>query len=223
MPHPHELTLVLVRHGETVGESSIRYHGRNDVALSELGRAQMLAARREIELRFGEVVFDHIFATPLSRASEGAKLIADADANIVTVEEFSEVHFGLFEGLTREEIQARYPLEFEKWRADPLAPTYTYPGGERRAGFTERVERGLASTLKLIEATKRADSERALIVAHRGVIRTIVRALTGAEPAVDLGSIQILARHGLTGHILARDAKWHPLVLDFTAHLDRLA
>jgi broad specificity phosphatase PhoE len=212
MPHPHDLTLVLVRHGETEGESSIRYHGRNDVALSELGRAQMLAARREIELRFGDIAFEHIFATPLSRASEGAKLIAGADASVITVEEFIEVHFGLFEGLTREEIQARYPLEFEKWRADPLAPTYTYPEGESRAGFTERVERGLASTLKLMDASKSATAERALIVAHRGVIRTIVRALTSTEPAVDLASI----------HILARDAKWRPLVLDFTAHLNPL-
>jgi broad specificity phosphatase PhoE len=212
MPHHHDLTLVLVRHGETEGESSIRYHGRNDVALSELGRAQMLAARREIELRFGDVAFDHIFATPLSRAREGAKLIAGADANIITVEEFTEVHFGLFEGLTREEIQQRHPIEFEKWRADPLAPSYTYPEGESRAGFTERVERGLTSTLKIIDASKRADPERALIVAHRGVIRTIVRALIGKEPIVDLASIQILAS----------DAKWRPLVLDFTAHLDRL-
>ena len=212
MTHRHDLTLVLVRHGETEGESSIRYHGRNDVALSELGRAQMVAARREIESRFGDTSFDHIFATPLSRAMEGAKLIAGSDASIITVEEFIEVHFGLFEGLTREEIQQRHPIEFEKWRADPLAPSYTYPEGESRAGFTERVERGLATTLKLIEAAKRAESERALIVAHRGVIRTIVHALTGAEPAVDLGSIQILAR----------DSKWHPLVLDFTAHLQRV-
>ena len=36
--------LILVRHGETEGESSIRYHGRTDVALSELGRAQMRLA-----------------------------------------------------------------------------------------------------------------------------------------------------------------------------------
>ncbi len=72
---------------------------------------------------------------------------------------------------------------------------------------------GLATTLKLIDAAKNADNEFALIVAHRGVIRTIVQTLTGAEPVVDLGSIQILAR----------DAKWHPLVLDFTAHLDRVA
>ena len=211
MSHHHDLTLVLVRHGETEGESSIRYHGRNDVALSALGRAQMIAARREIELRFGDTGFEHVFATPLSRAMEGARLIVGDDSNIITVEEFIEVHFGLFEGLTREEIQQRHPIEFEKWRADPLAPSYTYPEGESRAGFAERVERGLATTLKLIEAAKRAESERALIVAHRGVIRTIVHALTGAEPEVDLGSIQILAR----------DSKWHPLVLDFTAHLQR--
>src|SRR5208282_5591650 len=41
--------LILVRHGETEGESSIRYHGRTDVALSELGRTQMNLAGRAIE------------------------------------------------------------------------------------------------------------------------------------------------------------------------------
>ena len=212
MTRRHKLTLVLVRHGETEVESSIRYHGRNDVALSDLGRAQMLAARREIELRFGDTRFDHIFATPLCRAMEGARLIAGHGANIITVEEFTEVHFGLFEGLTKEEIQERYPIEFEKWRGDPLTPSYTYPEGESRAGFVERVERGIETTLKFIDAAKRAESNSALIVAHRGVIRTIVHALIGAEPTVDLGSIQILAR----------DSLWHALVLDFTAHLDRV-
>ncbi len=213
MTHRHDLTLVLVRHGETEGESSIRYHGRNDVPLSALGRAQMIAARREIELRFGETRFNQVFATPLGRAMEGAKLIVGDEAIIVTVAEFTEVHFGLFEGLTQEEIQARHPIEFEKWRADPLAPSYTYPEGESRAGFIERVEGGLATTLKMIDAAKASEHECAMVVAHRGVIRTIVRALTGAEPTVDLASIQILGR----------DSKWHPLVLDFTAHLDRVA
>ena len=212
MYHSHDLTLVLVRHGETEGESSIRYHGRNDVALSELGRAQMLAARDELQLRFGDLQFTYVFTTPLSRAREGARLIVGHDANVLTIDEFIEVHFGLFEGLTKEEIQERHPLEFEKWRADPLAPTYTYPEGESRAGFVERVERGLATTLRFIDAAKRAERGSALLVAHRGVIRTIVRAVSGQEPTVDLGSIQILAR----------DSKWHPLVLDFTAHLDRV-
>jgi broad specificity phosphatase PhoE len=207
-----DLTLVLVRHGETEGESSIRYHGRNDVRLSKLGRAQMLATRRELESRLGNVRFDHLFTTPLSRAFESARLIAGDAATIVTIEDFIEVHFGLFEGLTADEIRERHPIEFEKWNADRLAPSYTYPEGESRALFAERVERGLLKTLQLIDAAESSESQHILIAAHRGVIRTIVRALTGAEPIVELGSIQILAR----------DPRWHPLALDLTAHLAAL-
>jgi len=38
------------------------------------------------------------------------------------------VHFGLFEGLTADEIRERYPDHFSVWNADRLAPDYTYPG-----------------------------------------------------------------------------------------------
>ena len=68
--------LVIVRHGETVGNSSIRYYGRTDVALSELGRRQMCATRKALAQRFGGIAdpasFAPIFASPLSRAHEGA-------------------------------------------------------------------------------------------------------------------------------------------------------
>jgi len=39
-----------------------------------------------------------------------------------------------------------------------------------------------------------------------------VRSLTGGEPIVELGSIQIVAR----------DSRWRPLALDLTAHLDTI-
>ena len=35
--------IYLVRHGETEGESSIRFHGSNDVPLSDHGRDQIAA------------------------------------------------------------------------------------------------------------------------------------------------------------------------------------
>jgi len=203
------LTLVLVRHGETEGESSIRYHGRNDVPLSDLGRAQMRAARHEIENRFGEVKFNHVFATPLSRAFESATIIAGRASGIIVIEDFTEVHFGLFEGLTSDEIQERYPAEFEAWNADRLAPGYTYPQGESRAEFATRVQRGLAAMLQSIDADQRSEAAVVLLVAHRGVIRAIVRALTKAEPIVDLGSIQVLER----------DGEWYPMQIDQIAHL----
>ena len=197
--------LILVRHGETEGESSIRYHGRTDVVLSELGRAQMRLAGRAIETRHSAKHFAHVFSSPLVRASEGARIVAGDSAPHVTIDEFAEVHFGLFEGLTADEIRQRYPDEFARWNADRLAPTYTYPAGESRADFTNRVEHGLERVLTLW--TPRDDD--ALLVAHRGVIRAIVRKLTRQEPIVELGSI----------HILRFDGSWRAEMLDLTDHL----
>ena len=201
--------LLLVRHGETEGESSIRYHGRTDVALSELGRAQMRLAGRAIAADHGGANFARVFSSPLVRASEGARIVAGESAPLVTIDEFAEVHFGLFEGLTADEIRQRYPGEFARWNADRLAPGYTYPEGESRAGFANRVERGLERMLALW--TPRGDSEAddALLIAHRGVIRAIVRKLTGAEPIVELGSIQVIRF----------DGGWHAEMLDLIDHL----
>lgn len=205
-------TLVMVRHGETEGESSIRYHGRTDVRLSELGRAQMGAAKVELAARMNGTGFARVFSSPMSRAVEGARLITDTNgAGIVTIEEFAEVHFGLFEGLTAEEIRERYPDEFARWRANPLEPDYTYPGGENRRAFAERVRRGLHRMLAAWPA-EISNGGCVLMVAHRGVIRTIAETLAGVEPTVELGSLQILERRG---------DRWHPGALDVTPRLDQ--
>src|SRR5713101_4904325 len=143
----HASRFFLVRHGETEGESSIRYHGITDVPLSELGREQMRGAARAIVARRGEINFGKVFSSPLVRASEGARIITGEATSIVTTEEFAEVHFGLFEGLTADEIRERYPDHFAAWNADRLAPDYTYPEGESRADFAARVERGLERVL----------------------------------------------------------------------------
>jgi broad specificity phosphatase PhoE len=198
--------LILVRHGETVGESSIRYHGRTDVALSDLGRAQMRAAREAIARAHGGLDFARVFTTPLVRAAEGARLIVGEAAPLEVIDEFVEVHFGLFEGLTAEEIRARYPEEYARWNADRLSPAFTYPQGESRAAFAERVGLGVERMLATWPAWERG---RALVVAHRGVIRAIVSRLAGREPVVELGSIQILEF----------DRDWRPAALDLTGHL----
>ncbi len=204
-------TLILVRHGETEGESSIRYHGRTDVPLSELGRAQMRATRAAIRSHHGSLEFEYVFTSPLVRASEGAKLIAGRSARLSVVEDFAEVHFGLFEGLTAEEIRERFPRHYEQWNADRLAPGYTYPEGESRAEFAARVVRGIDRMLA--HWNPRAESpSRALLVAHRGVIRTIVHHLTGHQPSVDLGSIQVVEFERV----------WRATMLDHVEHLRTL-
>src|SRR5271156_3458926 len=98
--HSRGSRLILVRHGETEGESSIRYHGRTDVALTELGRAHMRRPGRAIETHRRANNCARVFSSPLVRASEGARTVSGHTAPLVTIDEFVEVHFGLFEGLT---------------------------------------------------------------------------------------------------------------------------
>jgi len=202
--------LILVRHGETEGQSSTRYHGRTDVRLSYLGRAQMRAARAAL-LKLKATQFHRVFTSPLARAAEGARLIAGDSAQLSVLEEFVEVDFGLFEGLTAEEIRERYPDHYAEWNADRLAPGYTYPQGESRAAFVERVSSGIEKLLSLWRLESHPAST-VLVVAHRGVIRTVVHRLTGNQPGVDLGSIQVLERA----------TAWQALMLDSIAHLKGL-
>jgi broad specificity phosphatase PhoE len=68
------------------------------------------------------------------------------------------------------------------------------------------VERGLERVLAIWTAGIDGD---ALLVAHRGVIRAIVRKLTNQQPVVELGSIQILEF----------DDGWRVVALDSCEHL----
>jgi broad specificity phosphatase PhoE len=215
------LKLALVRHGETVGNSSIRYHGRTDVELSNLGRRQMRAAQSWLKIHLAGARRGPIVASPLRRAAEGASIIAGGATPIIEIEEFVEVDFGRFEGLTAAEIEARYPVDFARWNRDRLDPGFTYPAGESRREFTLRVERGIQRMLELIDRpapaaqstpTTPTPDEAAIVVAHRGVIRIIANRLAGVTPQIELGSIQILQRDNAAG-------SWHPHDLDIVSHL----
>jgi broad specificity phosphatase PhoE len=203
-----KIRLALVRHGETIGHSSIRYYGRTDLSLSDLGRKQMQTAAQALANHFGFKEFDRVFSSPLERAYESARIIAGRSAVISRIADLVEIDFGDFEGLTAAEICSQFPLEYERWQRERLTTDYRYPAGESRAAFIERVEHGLAKMLAEIDSI--AGDIEALLVAHRGVIRAITRHLTGAEPIIDLGSIQLLTY---------RELNWHVEVLDFTDHL----
>ncbi len=175
--------LILVRHGETDGESSIRFHGATDVALSESGRRQMQLASR----RIGPDTFDTVVASPLRRSWASA-WIAGRGAQVDLMPEFREVDFGRWEGLTLEEIEGRDPVAFADWQSG--ADGFEYPGGESRADFHARVSAGLA---KLLAGPART----ALVVVHKGVIRAIAAELTGQEidgEAPELGGIVEVTR-----------------------------
>ena len=158
--------LVLIRHGETDGQSSVRLYGATDVDLSPEGREQMRRASRAL----GPEGVDLVVASPLKRSWRSAWIVGRGTP--VRIEnDFREIHFGRWEGLSAEEIRASDPILYEDWQAGK--PGFEYPGGEPRAEFRARVGRGLERLLA-------SPARGALVVAHKDVIRTIVEELTGA-------------------------------------------
>jgi broad specificity phosphatase PhoE len=175
--------IVLIRHGETVGNSSERLHGSADLALSAAGIEQM----RRVAASLRTEVFELVVASTLRRSWEGAQIVSGG-APIRLEHDFREIHFGRWEGLTKSEIEASDPIAYRDWQARKGG--FEFPGGEPRAQFRARVARGL-------ERLQASGADAALVVVHRGVIRALAEQLLGAplpDATPSLGEIVALSR-----------------------------
>lgn len=140
-----EAPFVFLRHGETETNRLALTAGMIDVALNATGRRQARAAAAAL---MGHRV-DEIYSSPLQRALESARCVADAlGLPIVVIPELAERNWGALEGKPRgSRVRAATP-----------------PGGEGLAEFTQRTLRGLA---------KIAGGGLPLIVAHSGTFRVL--------------------------------------------------
>jgi probable phosphoglycerate mutase len=149
--------LLLLRHAQSTWNANGRWQGHADPPLSELGRRQAVAA----SARLGPV--DVVLSSPLERARTTAAILADtAGVGPVAVEpELIERDVGEWTGLTRADIEARWPGWLDRSRRPP--------GFETDESL---VRRALAALTRL--ATQFADAH-VLVVTHGGVISAIER------------------------------------------------
>ena len=117
--------LYLVRHGATNMTAEDKFSGAIGAELSDEGRQQ--------SARLGARVQDDgitaVYASPFSRSADTARIIA-GECRLVPIlkEELREISHGPWEGLTRREVEERFPREYAAWEADPF--TYAPPGAE---------------------------------------------------------------------------------------------
>jgi len=175
------MELICVRHGRTAWNADRRFQGQTDIPLDDEGLAQAQA----LALHLGREHFDHALASDLIRARATAETICvGRDVAIAFSPQLREMHFGAWEGLTWDQIVARWPELDAKNEKTPMF--YTAEGGESWEALCERVD------VFLRAATERmAPDDRALIVSHAGVMHGIVRSLSraggAAADAVALG------------------------------------
>ena len=107
MPDDPVYRITLVRHGESVGNAEARLQGHADYPLSARGRAQVVALAQRWKAE--ALKFDHVIASPLSRALETARIIA-AELEVPNPEidrRWIERDAGERTGLTCDEAQQR--------------------------------------------------------------------------------------------------------------------
>jgi broad specificity phosphatase PhoE len=160
----------LVRHGATSRTAEDRFSGDAGVDLSEEGRAQV----RSLAERLRSCPIDAVYASPLSRTLETARILAEQRSlDVATRDGLREIGHGHWEGLTRREVESRFPGEYSAWEQDPF--TYAPAGGESGVAV-------LARALPVLrEIVVAHPNDTVLVVSHKATIRLLIASLLGFD------------------------------------------
>lgn len=159
--------ILLIRHGETDWNLGMRIQGETDIPLNARGRAQA----QRVAQALAEEELHHVVTSDLSRAhATGAPLAQATGAALRQDAGLRERAFGIFEGLSFEEIEQRHPEGAERWRRRD--PDFGPEGGETLQAFYER---SVAAAERLSAAHA---GQSIALVAHGGVLDCLYRAAT---------------------------------------------
>jgi len=155
--------VILVRHGETAWNRDRIFRGREDIPLNERGlaQAQTLAAA------VARIPVHAVYSSPLSRAAETARPVADRHGLAVIPEpDLVDLDYGAWQGRRAEDVEREWPAEMRIWRSAPH--DCRIPGGETLGQVRDRADR-------LLRRLGAAHSGRTVVlVSHRIVAKIIL-------------------------------------------------
>ncbi|MEU3687727.1 histidine phosphatase family protein [Streptomyces narbonensis] len=162
--------IVLWRHGQTSWNLERRFQGSTDIELTETGVSQ---ARRAARL-LAALKPDAVVASDLKRAAATAAELAALTGHTVAHDSaLRETYAGEWQGLTHDEIVARYGEQYAAWkRGEPVRRG----GGELETEVADR-----AAPVVLGHAEKLPEDGTLVVVSHGGTIRTTIGRLLGLE------------------------------------------
>jgi probable phosphoglycerate mutase len=162
--------LFLVRHGATQLTAEDRFSGSVGVDLSADGRAQAQALAE----RLGHEQVTAVYTSPLGRTFETAAILARPHRlTPIPRDGLREISHGRWEGLTRQEVETRFPDEYASWDADPF--TFAPLAGESGVAV-------LARALPVIrEIVVAHTGQNVVVVSHKATLRLLLSSLLGFD------------------------------------------
>ena len=152
--------LYLIRHGESVASAGNTFYGARDGGLTPRGVSQVERLRDRL-LASGEIGAGVLIASTMQRAWQTATLLAPVwRLPILEDDAFHEIRPGEAEGLTRDEVVARFgPID--RYRDPGRAAA---PGGEAPVQVTDRIVGALERTIDAYPG------KTVVVVCHGGVV-----------------------------------------------------
>ena len=172
--------IILVRHGHVEGIHPPRFRGREDLALTERGKAEALAVARRIAEKWHPAC---VYTSPLSRCVlTGAAIASACRIQSTSIEELNDIDYGSWKMRTYAEMQASEPEAYASWFATPHL--VRFPGGDSLQELASRT----ADALRFVLA-RHAD-QTVVMVGHDSVNRALLVQLAD----LPLSSYWILAQ-----------------------------
>lgn len=170
-----QVTLALIRHGETKANREHRYLGRTEEGLCEEGR-KALALLKE---KCGYPEVEYLFVSPMLRCRETAEILYPT-LYPVSVPEWTEMDFGEFEYRNYEELKEN--VQYQAWiDSNGVLP---FPNGESREAFVFRCETGFVKMGRMLEQMETGKGKRPVTVGavvHGGTIMALLSRFHGGD------------------------------------------
>lgn len=148
----------ITRHGQTDLNKKHLMQGRIDKPLNETGIAQAKAVREMI----GDITFDAVYASPLSRAVTTASIIGNVDKNEVIIDSrIIETDFGKYDCRKYTGMGPKMTLYWALPEIFPAPKT------------VESVSEMVARSSEFLRELEKKNYENVLVTCHGGIIRAL--------------------------------------------------
>ena len=164
----------LVRHGQTALTPQRKFSGIGplDPELTSTGLKEAELLANEIK----KIKPDVLISSPLHRTRQTAEAISKSTGLKIEFDDmWKECDFGVWDGLSIEEVKSAYPDEYAMWVS---TSSFAPPGGESYDSAMARAVQGLH------EISAEYSNKKVCVVTHNGIIKTALAAAIKAEPSV---------------------------------------
>lgn len=162
----NQITLVLIRHGETKSNKEHRFLGKTDETLSKEGKIKL----EECKKRQCYPSIDFLFSSPMKRCIQTAEILYP-ELQPVPVKEWEEIDFGVFEGKNYMELNG--DERYQAW-IDSNG-TLPFPAGESRESFITRCDKGFRRMIEEVKQIKEREEQKAIgMIVHGGIIMALL-------------------------------------------------